>query len=796
MKRLIIAILMIISACFNVFSNEPETIIKKLIINGTVLDENSNQALEYATIAVYQKSDNSILGGVITDNEGKFQVEVKSTDFYVKISYLGYTNLIINDFQKNGNQVNLNTLYLSPSHTTLNEVKVIAEKSHTVFKLDKRIFNVGKDLLNSGGTALDVLNNVPSVDVSIQGAISLRGNSNIQILINGKPSVMTSGNGNVMGTITADMIDRVEVITNPSAKYDAEGTTGIINIILKKEEKKGLNGSVTVNTGIPNNHSIGLSLNRRTDKFNLFSQLGAGRRTFLSEMESITENKIIGSEQTLKSIGEGEKNEEFYNLVLGTDYHINQYNVITLSGHFAYEIEDETSDISYSQTHANGTNYKSNRSETIDAINPKWEYEFQYKKEFKDNKDHNLLVVARGSYFGKDQSSDYSNSSVDDTNENYSQKSTNNFSEAEYTFQADYENPINEWTKLEAGAKYEISNLDSDREFQNLIDNNWNIDPNYTNNFQYKNDILAAYATYAFEKNKWGIKAGVRAENTNINTELKNDEEKNHIQYFDFFPSFHTSYKVTEKFSLQLGYSRRIQRPDMWDLNPFESLSDNKNIYSGNPKLKPEYTHSYELNLIQNFRKISLNGALFHRITSDVIDEITTVTNNTTHTTPYNIGTSNNSGIDFNGKFEVLKFLSLSANAYWTYYNRQGNYEDQDFNFNSSFWAGRVTAKVKFPWELDLETRFRYRSKYESILSTEKESYYMDLGIKKKIMKGRGIINFSIQDMFNTRGHESESIQSEYYFYQKHKHSTRFILGFSFGFGKGEAMEFSGQKMF
>lgn len=795
-KRLIITTLIIILVCLTAFSNNSKPSIKTLIISGTVKDKNNHEALEYATIGAYQKSDSSILGGTITNNQGKFQLEIKSDDFFIKISYLGYTDLIIDQFQIKNRSVNLNTLYLSTSHTSLNEVTIVAEKSHTVFKLDKRVFNVGKDLLNSGGTALDVLNNVPSVDVNIQGTISLRGNSNIQILINGKPSVMTSGNGNVMGTITADMIDRVEVITNPSAKYDAEGTTGIINIILKKEEKKGLNGSFTVNTGIPNNHSIGISLNRRTDKFNIFSQVGAGKRTFLSEIESVTENKNIGEEQELRSKGNGEKTEQFYNLILGTDYHINKLNVLTLSGHVGYEFEDETSDINYIHNPMGEDDYTSSRQETTYAENPKWEYELQYKKDFRDKEDHQLLVRAIGSYFGKDQSSDYFNTSVDNTDENFSQKSINDFSEAEYTFQADYENPFSETVILEAGVKYEIGNLSSDYKVEDLQSDNWIVNTNYTNLFKFRNDILAAYATYAFEKEKWGIKGGLRIENTWLSTELKTNNIKNITEYLDFFPSFHTSYKLTEKLSMQLGYSRRIHRPHMDDLNPFESLSDNKNIYSGNPDLKPEYTHSYELNLIQSMDKISLNGALFHRRTSDVVDEITRIEGNVSYTTPYNIGSSYNTGIDFNGKFEASKFLSFSTNAYWTYYNRQGEYNNQNFNFNSSVWAARATAKIKFPHKLDMDMRFRYKSKYKGILAEEKEYYYLDLGIKKKIFKGRGIINFSVQDVFNSRTYISESNQPDYYFYERHKRGSRFILGFSFGFGKGEAMEFSGQKMF
>jgi len=228
-------------------------------ISGKVTDASSGAPLEYATVSAYSRSDDSLLTGVVTDGEGNFGLEVQQREFYLKVSYLGYLELTFKEFEITANALNVGVLKVQPNHQMLDELVVTGEKSVTTFQLDKRVFNVGKDLGSAGGNAFDVLTNVPSVDVNIEGEVSLRGNTNVQILINGKPSVITSGNA--LGTISADMIEKVEVITNPSAKYDSEGTTGIINIVLKKGDMKGLNGSITANTGLPNNHSFGLSLN-------------------------------------------------------------------------------------------------------------------------------------------------------------------------------------------------------------------------------------------------------------------------------------------------------------------------------------------------------------------------------------------------------------------------------------------------------------------------------------------------------------------------------------------------------
>ena len=309
------------------------------LITGKVV-ESRNQSIEFATIMVMNKTTQVSITGGTTNIDGNFELESKETNIFFEVSFIGYTKKTINDFEIVNGKIDLGTIILSENEQILTEVEVRAEQSQTVFKLDKRVFNVGKDLSSTGASAYEVLNNVPSVNVNIEGEISLRGNSGVQILINGKPSVIGE-QGNALGTITAAMIEKVEVITNPSANYEAAGTSGIINIILKKEERKGINGSISLNTGLPQNHSLGLSLNRRTEKVNLFTQIGIGYRKLPGENENI--NRDLVNNNTIYSEGEGSKNEQFYNFTLGMDYYINPQNVLTLSGDFAYELEDQPS---------------------------------------------------------------------------------------------------------------------------------------------------------------------------------------------------------------------------------------------------------------------------------------------------------------------------------------------------------------------------------------------------------------------------------------------------------------------
>ncbi|MEL6866057.1 MAG: outer membrane beta-barrel protein, partial [Bacteroidota bacterium] len=475
----------------SLFAQKPE-----IVIRGKVIENSSDKAVEFATVLIADKETEQTIAGTTTDLEGSFELKTQARNFYIEISFIGLSTQRIEDFSMDKGQINLGTISLKEDGETLDEVLVRAEKSQTEFKLDKRVFNVGKDLSSTGASALDILNNVPSVNVNIEGEVSLRGSNGVQILINGKPSVIASEQGNALGTITADMIEKIEVITNPSAKYEAEGTAGIINIVIKKEERKGVNGSATINTGIPHNHSFGLSMNRRTEKFNLFSQFGVGYRELPNDVESI--NQDLVNNTMISSFGDEFRNENFYNIILGTDYHINKLNILTLSGNFAYEIEDQPSSTTFEFIDSTGaTAARWLRQETTEATNPKWQYELQYKKGFEDDKDHMLLFSALGNFFGKDQSSDFETTILSGNIDQNDQQTRTNFKEAKYTFNADYTKPFNDQWTLETGAQYVLQIVSNDFEVSNSINGEWIPDFDMTNLFEYDQKVLGVYGTGA-----------------------------------------------------------------------------------------------------------------------------------------------------------------------------------------------------------------------------------------------------------------------------------------------------------
>ncbi|UKM65054.1 TonB-dependent receptor [Flavobacteriaceae bacterium GSB9] len=759
-------------------------------IKGRVIEQTTSQPLAYATVMIADNETDNPISGTTTTETGDFVLETEATNFYIKVSFIGFVTKSFREFQINNNTINLGTITLAEDAAQLDEVVVQAEVSRTEFKLDKRVFNVGKDIASTGASALEVLNNVPSVNVNIEGVISLRGNSGVQVLINGKPSILTD-DGGALGSITADMIESIEVITNPSAKYDAEGTSGIINIIIKKEERKGLNGSVSLNTGVPDNHSVGVSLNRRSEKFNLFTQLGLGRRSYPRDSENI--NIDIENDTTLYNTGTDYRNEKFYNITLGTDYYLNPNNVITLSGNFAYEVEDQPSNFNFQLYDENNVLVSEwNRSETTEATNPKWQYELVYKKDFDDHDDHDLLFSATGRSFAKDLSSLFDDVSVSGENRDGSQRTRTDFAEDNFTFKLDYMKPFSEQWSVETGAQYVMTDVNNDYEVENWINGEFVTDTGLTNIFNYDQKVFGAYFSAAYEGEKWGVKGGLRLEQTDLKTLLENTDERNDQNYTNLFPSVHTSYKFSEVLSLQAGYSKRIYRPRLWDLNPFFNIRNSFSIRQGNPELIPEFTDSYELTTILDVGETSLNFGVYHRYTTDMIERITTAENNVNTTRPENIGTNSTLGIEFNTKYSPVNWLTFNVDFNYNSFNREGTFESQVFDFKGDQWSSKLMAKFKLPASIDFEATGNYQSEYKTVQGNNSDIAFLDIGLRKKIFDGKGVFSFGVRDVFATRYFESFTTQSSFTNFSKSTRGRFVSLGFSYGFGKGEAMEYSG----
>lgn len=766
---------------------------QNVTVTGRVIDADTEEPIPFASIALVEKESEDILAGSTTGVEGNFEIRSNSFEIIVKVSFIGYEDKTISDFTATGDMISLGDIRLKSTALGLEEVEITAEKSSMEFKLDKRVFNVGKDLSSTGMGALEVLDNVPSVNVDIEGQVSLRGNGGVQILINGKPSILADSEGNALGSITADMIERIEVITNPSAKYEAEGTAGIINIVLKKEEKKGLNGSVSLNTGIPENHSVGGSMNYRTDDFNFFTQFGAGYRSLPRYRES--ENRDLTTGTAIITDGTEYRNELFYNITLGSDYYLTDKDIITLSGSFAFEDEDQPSETEFAFIGENGqVESRWLRNETTEADNPKYQFELQYRKEFENNEDHQLLVSAQGNFFGKEQSSEFINTPLLNTEVDPNQRTATDFYERRYVFRLDYTNPFTENLTLETGALFEVKDVGNEFEVFNEIDGVYVPDSNFINNFEYDQDVLGIYGTLAYEKDRWGLKIGLRGEHTYLRTELVTTNEVNNRDFTNLFPSVHSSYEFSEAFSLQAGYSRRIYRPRLWDLNPFFNIRNNYNIRQGNPELLPEFSDSYELTGILLLGSVSLNSSLYYLFTDEVIERVTFSENNVNITRPINLGTRDKFGIELNGKYSTTNWLTFNWDFNWGYFLRNGTFEETSFDYEDDQWSGELTTKIKMPSDLELEFAVNYQSGFETVQGNVSGIAFANGGLRKKFLDGKIVVNFGVRDIFNSRIRESFARQPNFSFYDYSRRGTFYTLGVSYGFGKGEAMTYSGRR--
>ena len=750
--------------------------------------------IPYATVKEIIKDSSTILNITVTNEDGFFELKTTSKSPLIIVEFLGYEKTSLENVSIPNYNLNLGTIRLKEAAQQLDEFEVEIEKSTMEFKLDKRVFNVGKDISSTGVSALEVLNNVPSVNVNIEGQISLRGANGVQVLINGKPSLLASEQGKGLGTITADMIEKIEVITNPSAKYEAEGSAGIINIVLKKDERRGLNGSMSLNTGTPHNHSTGVSLNKRTEKFNLFTQLGIGYRSLPRIKNSRNEN--FNSLINLESSGIEYRNELYYNLILGADYYINKNSLITLSGSYALEIEDQPSSFLFEMDSNEIEIGRWERNENTVAINPKYQYDLQYANEIKGNEDHTLLASATGNFFGKDQASLFEIENAEGNIFNPKQETETNFNEEKHTFKVDYSNPIFENIIIESGIQYVWQNVNNNYAVRNFTNSNWVIDSGLTNQFEYQQNVFGIYTTGAIEKNNTGLKLGLRLENTLLNTRLITTNELNNRNFNNLFPSLHFSYNPKKSLGFQLGYSKRIYRPRLWDLNPFFNIRDNYNIRTGNPNLLPEFTDSYEISTVITTDNTSFNFSIYTRITEDVIERISTFENNINTYIPYNIGVKDATGLECNTKLNLSKKITLLGDFNYFHFKRSGEFEQQIINFSAHQWYTKWTSKFKLGSNTDVEMSGQYESGYQTVQGDIKAQWYANIGMRQKLLDGRAILSFSVRDIFASRIWINEIIQNDFSLYSRSLRGRFITVGFSYGFGKGEAMEYSGARRY
>lgn len=756
---------------------------KKITIQGLLQDDATQQPLEFATISVYALKDSTLVGGGITDIDGKFSVETKNSNVYLSLDFIGYVTSIVDDIPQPNDKgiIQMGIISLSPGGVKLDDIEITAERSETTFALDKKIFTVGKDLANRGGTAQEILDNVPSVTVDVEGNVSLRGSENVRILIDGKPSGLIGiGESGGLRSIPSNLISQVEVVTNPSAKYEAAGTAGIINIVLKKDKRVGFNGSFEVTLGNPQQYGVGGNINYRSGNINWFASYNLQYRESPGFGE-VYQNYFQGDSTLITQIDRDMSRSGLsHNVRFGADYFITDNQTLTASLNYRLSDDENKSTITYRDLTVPGILSSSERiipsfdnpytfrtdNETEDES--KHEYSLDYRKKY-EQKGRSLSGRLSYQDNGETEQSSLTNelyqSGISLANITKEQRSINDENETRTLAQIDYKHPISKDTKIEIGGQTSLRNIRNDFEVSEKESEQFIEIAERTNDFDYNEDVHAAYFIYGTKMDKWSYQVGLRSEYSVVKTELLQTNEVNDRDYFGLFPSAFINYDFLAGQSIQVSYSRRIQRPRFWDLNPFFSFTDERNFYAGNPNLDPEYTDSYETQYIKIWDSGNIGGSIYYRHTQDARQRIKEVdpVEGTSVTIPVNLGTQDNIGVEMLFSYSGINWLRLDCNANLFRAQTNGEYNGQSFDVDTYSWTGRLTSRFTFWDGADFQLRTNHRAGRETQQGTRGAITSFDLGFTKDVLNKNLTLTLSVRDLLNSRKRIYERFGPDFY---------------------------------
>jgi len=745
----------------------------------------TNETLPYASV-ILKDSNQKLVEGTVTDENGGFTfTKVAVGSYNLEVQYIGFvSNTRSVSISKLTRKVNLSSIQLKEDGTTLDEVVIQGETSEVTLKLGKKVFNVGKDLSSQNGSATDVLGNVPSVNVSPTGVVSLRGNSNVQIMINGRRSALTQSQA--LEQISADLIKSVEVITNPSAKYAASGAAGIINIILKKNRKAGINGQVRLVSGIPDDYRAYGNINYKANKFNFFTNFGTRYTDYegtYTKQQVTTNNGITTS---LNQDEDENRHDDGTMYYVGTDYSFNDKNTLTVA---YYRNETKDTDVTYlSYDFSNaGSNTQSlfttGNSKEIRDYN---QIEANYTKLF-DTKGRRFTIDFQYDYWNSEKKWNLVTDETFPTTTSISTIQTRGTGETnDLAFQADYSTPINKSTNFEAGAKFESRDISNYFLAEELVNGNFETIDNIDNTLNYKEKIASAYVQLNGKKNKVSYQFGLRLENTDVSINASDNSLDTDNTYTNIFPSATVGYEFKENLSGQLSYSKRINRPSLWFLNPFYELKDFTARFTGNPSLKPTYTDAFEVSFIYNINKLRLSPSVYYLNSKDVIQFETKKDGNGVFIqSPINLDEEKRYGVELSASLSPLKWLRFNSDFNLYSYKQNGIIDGKDAGFSDNTWFVNFTTNIKVSKSTRMQTSFYYQGERSNAQITTEPITNLNFGISTNILKNKGSIIFNASNILNTRTDIQEIVGTNYKINQERsRNAQRFSLSFVYKFNQ------------
>jgi len=765
---------------------------KEFIISGIVSSLDNDELLEYATITLLNTENNDVITGGISDNFGKFSISTKPGKYNILIEYISFKNLTLNGVEINNN-LDLGKLKLEIDYESLGEVEIIAEETTVEVKLDKKIYTVGRDLSVRGGNAGDVLDNIPSVSVDVEGNILLRGNDAARILINGKPSSLVGIDSKFLQQLPSDAIEKVEVITSPSARYEAQGSGGIINIILRKSKKLGLNGSLSSSIGDPKRNALSSNLNYRDGKLNFFNS--SGWNDNLSPGGGYNNSEYYNGDEPSTYFQEDRQRERArtgYFLNNGVEWYLSDKTSIVGSFFFNRAESDNIQNNFIDQVDGFGGNILNQtvQTENENAEDFNREYNFNYETNF-DESGHKLTIDLQ-----LDNSEDYENGDV--LRDNVLDEIINTKEESNsYLIKADYVYPIGENKQFEAGIRIsEDDDITDYKVFEN-IDSEIIEDLDQSNIFQYKEQINALYTQYGVKvEDKYSFLLGLRVENTVKDINQLTSQEFINKNETGLFPTFNFGLEITEEETLTFGYNRRIRRPWSRFINPFPSKTSPINIFRGNPDLNPTYSNNIDIGYLKRFESsFTINTSAYFQKSTDTYNFINEETGETVSLNgvdvpvverfPINLSTNERFGFELNLSYRKGRKWNINSN-FNLYSNKVvGSYNDFVFDNESLSWSFRLNNKLTLPGKIEWQTRMNYRGPEETAITKRDGNFSVDLAFSKELFNDNASLTFNVRDLLDQGGWKTETFNQTFYNDSEYRWRQRsYTLNFTYRFNQ------------
>ena len=720
----------------NAFGNISSEIGKGLI-KGSVYDVNTNSPLEYATISVFDAKNDSLVGGTITGSSGSFKLKnLEYGSYKIEITFMGYERRVVNKtVDKADSNIDLGTISLNPAVQSLGEVVVTSDIPTVSYKIDKKVINVSQYHASASGTAIDILETYPSIAVGINGEVSLRGSTSFTVLIDNRPTILEPGD--VLNQIPASTIENIEIITNPSAKHDSQGTSGIINIITKKNKLQGFTGMAKLSGGMYNNYGGDILFSVKDKKFGYFIGAHLNQRGIDGSFESENWTRLNDTTFYVNSEGEYALIKRSTGVRGGIDFDIKTNNTFNFQfgfGHWISAGEHNMDYREYTQPVTSSNLFTSEEDPDKSGLfyNLDLNYIHRFKKE-----GHEISALI---YYNRKDFDDIRNSKlINSLNEQVSGYESSEVGPVDlYNLQLDYTLPMGENRKLEAGYKSNIMDYDIGGEVQqyNPISEEYELNNDFLYQAKFDKDIHALYTTYSGKLNKFGYQFGLRAEYTNRKMLVAETNEDFLIERFDYFPGVHFSYEIPKKQQLMASYSRRINRPDNWRIEPFYTWHDAYNVRVGNPELEPEYINVYELSYMNRFNKNRLTLDVYYKETDNAYERIRGVYEENIFVSTYqNIGKNYSFGAELSLSLSLVKWWNINLTGNFYDYRIKGELNNEDFSNSGFRWTSRIQNSFRFGKTTSAQLYTMYKSPYVTPQG-DNEGYFMtNLSLKQNFLK-------------------------------------------------------------